>query len=321
MLQQTTVATVLRYYERFLDRFPTVVDLANASEQDVLHLWQGLGYYRRARNMHRAAQVIRDKYAGEFPRTLTEIEKLPGLGRYTARAIASFALHQPVPIVEANTRRLWCRVSAAVGDPTKAPLEEALWHLAEVVLPARSSWDFNQAAMDVGSTLCTPKEPACDSCPLASHCVAHELGQEESFPQLPPKRTKVDVQHASVVLWNGKNEVLVRQRPDDGTWAGLWEFVHVELGVGESPKTGLKRTLGPEPFRSLRWTGRTHQVRHTIMHYRVQLVCLEARIGSPAPTFPGPSRWISPSRLSTLPFSTPQRKLVAWLTTAGLPPS
>jgi A/G-specific adenine glycosylase len=319
MLQQTTVATVLNYYEKFLDRFPTVVDLADAPEQDVLHLWQGLGYYRRARNMHRAAQVIRDQYAGEFPATLSEIEKLPGLGRYTARAVASFALHQPVPIVEANTRRLWCRVSAAIGDATKAPLDDALWHLAEEVLPARSSWDFNQAAMDLGSMICTPKEPACHSCPLDRHCVAHALGQQESFPQLPPKRAKVDVQHASLILWNTKNEVLVCQRPADGTWAGLWEFVHVELDEGESPETGLKRTLDAKTFASLGWTGRTHRVRHAIMHYRVELFCLEARIGSSASKLPSPSRWISPARLHSLPFSTPQRQLVAWLLAAGLP--
>jgi A/G-specific adenine glycosylase len=313
MLQQTTVATVLNYYERFLDRFGTVVDLANAPEQDLLLLWQGLGYYRRARHMHRAAQIIRDQYAGQFPRQLHQIEKLPGLGRYTARAIASFAFHQRLPIVEANTRRLWCRFHALTGDPTKRPVEEKIWQLAQNLLPPQKSWDFNQAAMDLGSMVCTPKKPSCGICPLARYCLAHQRGQEECFPQLPAKRAKVDVRHASLLLWNRAGKILVRQRPPTGTWAGLWEFPHIELLSNESPQAGLLRIFGPRFNQPLQWTGRSHIVRHAIMHYRVELTAVEAR--APRKTLPleGINRWVTLDELSSLPFSTPQRKLSLWL--------
>ncbi|MBY0586650.1 A/G-specific adenine glycosylase [bacterium] len=318
MLQQTTVATVLGYYERFLERFPTISDLARGDEQEVLHLWQGLGYYRRARHLHRAAQFLARTNGGKFPTHLAEIEKLPGFGKYTARAVACFALHQSVPIIEANTRRLWCRVAGAEGDPTRGRLEAELWEMSAALAPKKGAWDFQQAAMDLGAMICTPRSPSCSICPLADHCEAHRLGKEEDLPQLPAKRSKVDIEHASVVLWNKRGEVLIRQRPPDGTWAGLWEFPLAELAENETPRDGIQRTVGQQVFASLRWTGRSHLVRHAIMHYRVKLTCLEATVGRQSVELPS-SEWRTVDRLRSLPWSTPQRKLLIWLEKVGPP--
>jgi A/G-specific adenine glycosylase len=320
MLQQTTVATVRSYYDRFLSRFPNLRTLADADEQEVLHLWQGLGYYRRARNMHRAARVIRDDMGGQFPTRLEEIERLPGLGKYTARAVATFALGERVPIIEANTRRLWSRVSAADGDPSKPPLAPLLWQLAEKVLPTRHPADFNQAAMDVGSMICTPKTPSCGICPLRDHCQAYALGRMEDYPQLPPRKAKVRARHCSAILWNPQNELLLRQRPADGTWAGLWEFPLAELAVGEDPLAGLGRILGERLREGITWTGRATSVRHAIMHYQVELLAREGRVGRGWRPPAGAFAWVGPGELRQYPLSTPQRRLVTWLEGVGPPP-
>lgn len=317
MLQQTTVATVLGYFDRFLERFPTIGDLASASEEAVLHLWQGLGYYRRARHLHRAAQIIVRDHGGVFPTDLDEIRKLPGLGKYTANAIACFALNQRLPIIEANTRRLWARLTAAAGNPAKPPLEPLLWELAQDVLPKKEFADFNQGAMDLGSMICTPKAPACDQCPLAEFCIAHQSGTEERFPELAPRRAFVDCEHVTVLVWDKrKSQLLVTQRPDDGPWAGLWEFPRVEKGRDEEPLLAATRAVKSFTDQKFQIRSVVMTLRHGIMHYKVTLTCYEAELLQSTPSkIRGTAeiRWVSPKDLPTLPFSSPQRRIIAWL--------
>lgn len=317
MLQQTTVATVRGYFERFLDRFPSIEDLASAPEEAVLHLWQGLGYYRRARHLHRAAQIIVRDFGGRFPTDPDEIRGLPGLGRYTANAIACFALNHRLPIIEANTRRLWTRLTAATGNPAKPPLETYLWQLAQDVLPKREFADFNQGAMDLGSMICTPKSPECDKCPLAAFCIAHQTGTETQFPQLAPRRAFVDVEHVTVLLWDKeKNQLLVTQRPDDGPWAGLWEFPRVEKRDEEDHLSAAIRAVKSFTLQEFQTRSAVMTLRHGIMHFKVTLTCYEAELLRSPPskaTVPSGIRWVSPKDLPTLPFSSPQRRIIARL--------
>lgn len=313
MLQQTTVGTVLGYFDSFLKRFPTIQALAKAPEQDVLHAWQGLGYYRRARNLQRAAQQMVRDHDGKFPADLEDLGELTGLGPYTARAVACFAFGQKVGILEANTRRLWSRVSAASGDPTRGPLEKKLWEMADRVLPATRFADFNQAVMDLGARICTPRDPKCDDCPLMNHCRARAEEEVHLYPQLPPKRAIEDVDHVSVVAWSGdRQRVIVTQRPADGPWARLWEFPRVERQPSESWSAAAKRSL-------LRFLPRFRlkeellTFQHRIMHYRVTLKCFAADAAGEqlrGDLSSGDVRWMKLDELADLPWSTPQRRLL-----------
>ncbi|RPI90021.1 MAG: A/G-specific adenine glycosylase, partial [Planctomycetaceae bacterium] len=183
MLQQTTVVAVVPYFQRFLARFPTVADLATADQHDVLQLWEGLGYYSRARNLHRAAQALVERHAGVFPRDAEQLQSLPGIGRYTAGAIASFAFDLPAPIVEANTLRLYCRLLGYEDDPRSATGQRLLWSFAEQVLPPKNPGEINQALMELGATVCTPVAPGCEECPLAELCVARARGLQVKIPR------------------------------------------------------------------------------------------------------------------------------------------
>lgn len=319
MLQQTLVATVTDYYRRFLERFPTIRALANSKLGDVLHAWQGLGYYRRARNLHQAAKAIVRDHRGKFPDSVEAIRSLPGLGRYTANAIACFAFGQRRPILEANTRRLWARVTAADTDPAKQPLHNSLWRLAETVLPKRRFDDFNQALMDIGSQVCLPTQPNCSRCPIRKCCQAFRQGNVDEYPHRPPKTALVDVDHVSVVLWNDAKQrngrrVLVAQCPPDGRWAGLWEFPRVERMKGERWIDAASRALEKVGVSSARVGRRILTHKHGVMHYRVDLRCYEA-VGGRIRKSPIPIRlrWVSLEKLSLLPFSSPQRTIVRWV--------
>ncbi len=188
MLQQTTVAAVKPYFERFLERFPDVAALAAADESDVLRLWEGLGYYSRGRNLHRAARVVVEQHDGRFPEDVTTLQSLPGIGRYTAGAIASFAFDVPAPIVEANTVRLYARLTGLDGDPRSTAGQRALWEFAEAIVPAKRAGAFNHALMDLGATVCTINEPRCHDCPVRSCCRAFADGRQAEIP--PPKRRR-----------------------------------------------------------------------------------------------------------------------------------
>jgi A/G-specific adenine glycosylase len=314
MLQQTQVATVIPYFEEFLRAFPTVNDLAGAEEQEVLRRWEGLGYYRRARDLHRAARAIVANHNGQFPKDPEVLGRLPGLGRYTRNAVLSQAFDCRLPILEANSQRVLSRLFGRTEDPRQGPARHWLWQAAEDILPARNVGAFNQALMELGALICTPSVPRCSECPLAARCVARQLGKQESIPARPAPPQTIDIQEAAIVVRRGA-EVLLVQRPSSGRWAGLWEFPHGPLVAGESHEAaasrllhqliGIHARLGPELL----------TIRHGIMHYRIALTCFEADYvgGDFQSEFYIEGRWLTLANLAAYPVSSPQRRLASFL--------
>jgi A/G-specific adenine glycosylase len=312
MLQQTQVATVQEYFARFVRTFPNIRQLAAADEIDVLRLWEGLGYYRRARQMHAAAKRIIAEHGGNFPANLAELQKLPGIGRYTAGAIASIAFGQRAPILEANTIRLLSRLIAYRGNPHSATGQAPLWRAAEEILPQKDVADFNQALMELGSLVCTPSEPKCDECPLSTVCAARAAGLQREIPPSKPRKTYTELREA-VVIVRKNGSVLVRQCSSGERWAGLWDF----------PRFGVE-SHGPlfacdeltEKVRSQ--TGITcssaaliKTMKHGVTRYRITLDCYQAayvrgRVGN---SNGAAVRWLPVGQLAGLPLSTTGRRI------------
>jgi A/G-specific adenine glycosylase len=310
MLQQTQVATVGPYFERFLEAFPTLAVLAAASEQDVLRLWEGLGYYRRARDLHRAASRLAAEQGGQVPDDPAVFGELPGVGRYILGAVLSQAYDRRLPILEANSLRVLCRFFGIQGDPRSGPAQRWLWETSRRLLPARRVGDFNQALMELGALVCTPAAPDCAACPLARHCVARRQGLQELIPVRPNPPAVEEVIESAVVVRRGRRVLLV-QRPPEGRWAGMWEFPHGPVGAGETPEaaaarllpvlTGLDADLGPELL----------TLRHGVTRFRITMICFEAdyRTGRFRSAFYPHGLWVEPQRLSDYPVSAPQRRL------------
>jgi A/G-specific adenine glycosylase len=316
MLQQTTVAAVIPYFERFLTRFPTLADLASASEQDVLRLWEGLGYYRRARDLHRAARLLAQDHSSTIPNDPEVLRQLPGFGRYTLGAVLSQAFDRRLPIVEANSLRVLCRLFGRRDDPRRGPGQRWLWQTAEEFLPQKHVGDFNQALMELGALVCTPTAPQCARCPLADDCVARRLGLQEQIPMKskPPQMTEV---HESAIVLRRGDEVFLVQRPETANrWANLWEFPHGPLTPAETHEqaaqrlilelTGMKAELGSELL----------TLRHGITRFRITMVCLEATYvsGLYRSPFYRHGEWVHPEQLVSFPVSAPQRRLARELT-------
>jgi A/G-specific adenine glycosylase len=222
MLQQTQVATVIPYYRRFLERFPDVGGLAAASLDDVLALWAGLGYYARARNLHRAARVIVEQYGGEFPRTFESVSELPGIGRSTAGAILAQAFGQRHAILDGNVRRVLARHAAIGGWPGEPRVAEKLWREADRRLPRSRLADYTQALMDLGATLCTTRAPQCARCPVAADCVALRANRVARLPAPRPVRDRPRRNAQLLLIENGRGDLLLERRPERGIWGGLW---------------------------------------------------------------------------------------------------
>jgi len=318
MLQQTTVVAVKPYFTRFLTRFPTVEALAEAPIEDVLRQWEGLGYYSRARNLHRAAQVIVQDFGGTFPDDVETLRNLPGVGRYTAGAIASFAYDIRAPIVEANTLRLYSRLLGYGGDPRSKEGQTLLWEFAEKILPARDAGAFNHAVMDLGATVCRPTAPDCPSCPLASCCQAFADGTQDSIPQRAKRPELTDVIDATVVVRSG-DRVLIRRRGPDERWAGLWDFPRLTLeGASSGDETLLHRAargaltdwLKEQTRLSVRDWEHVADIRHGVTRYRIRLLCFQAQAVS-AKTLPEADdlRWVTAAELEQTPLSMTGRKL------------
>ena len=318
MLQQTQVATVIPYFERFVASFPTVESLSAADEHAVLRHWEGLGYYRRARQMHRAARVVVQDHGGQFPRTLEAIQQLPGIGRYTAGAIASIAFDLPAPILEANTVRLLSRLAAFRDDPASGQGKKLLWQLAVDVLPDRSCGAFNQALMELGSQICTPRKPACDRCPISSLCAARTSGLEDSIPLLRAKPPSEAVREAAVVLWRG-GRVLLRKRQPPERWAGLWDFVRFPLSArgGKPLELELLEKIAAHSGLRCDVPQRITTLKHGVTRFRITLDCYRARArGTRAKGDTATWQWVRPDKLDQLALSTTGRKLARLLTAA-----
>lgn len=267
MLQQTQVATVIPYFERFLERFPTVADLAAAEQDEVLHLWTGLGYYARARNLHKAAKHIVDHHQGQFPTTLEEVMALPGVGRSTAGAVLSLSLKQHHPILDGNVKRTLARCYAVEGWPGKKPVENRLWEIAEANTPAAGVERYNQAMMDMGAMICTRSKPKCELCPVAHLCQAKVQGRQADFPGKKPKKTLPEKQAWFAILQHGE-QVWLEKRPPAGIWGGLWCFPQHdsdELNEIVDQRLGQQTTL-------ISASEQLHAFRHTFSHYHLDIV-------------------------------------------------
>jgi A/G-specific adenine glycosylase len=310
MLQQTQVATVIPYFERFLAAFPTVADLAAASEQDVLKMWEGLGYYRRARNLHCAAQLIVSEHGGQIPREPEALRRLPGIGRYMLGAILSQAFECRLPILEANSQRLLCRLLGVRDDPRAGAARNQLWQAAEDLLPTRRIGEFNQALMELGALVCTAGKPNCRACPLTRLCRAHQLGIQDQIP--PPTRQPdpVHVHEAAVIVRRDEHILLVR-RPSEGRWAGLWEFPHAPVQAQEPYEEAAERLLRELTGVEAQIGAELLTLRHSVTHHHITLVCLDASYqrGRFRSTFYPQCKWLKPADVARYPVSAPQRRL------------
>jgi A/G-specific adenine glycosylase len=293
MLQQTQVERVKEYFARFLARFPTVASLARAPERDVLRLWEGLGYYRRARQLHAAAKRIVTDHGGMFPGTAAELRQLPGIGRYTAGAIASIAFGAREPILEANSRRVFARL---VGHdaPVGGSGDEPLWQVAAACVPIRDPGTFNQAVMDLGALICTPSEPRCDRCPLAGLCVARVTNCTATIPATGPRRPPTLLRETALVVRVG-DRVVVERRVAGSWWEGLWDFPLA--APGEKIARGDRRL---------------ESIAYTVTHHRITRRVIERRISQP-PTRRQNCRLIAIADLGRLAMTAPGRRIARLL--------
>jgi A/G-specific adenine glycosylase len=271
MLQQTQVATVIPYYERFMERFPDIRSLAQAAPDQVLHYWSGLGYYARARHLHAAAQQIVAEFNGRFPETFAAVVSLPGVGRSTAGAVLSLACGQYYPILDGNVKRVLTRYHAVAGWPGRSGIQKQLWVLAEQHTPERQTAAYTQAIMDLGATVCTRARPRCDACPVSDGCSAHATGKETDFPSPRPARVLPVRSVCMLMLCNADDEVLLEQRPPAGIWGGLWSFP--EFPAAEGITDSCVESLGITVREAETWP----PVRHTFSHFHLDITPVYAR--------------------------------------------
>jgi A/G-specific adenine glycosylase len=331
MLQQTTVAAVVPFFERFIARFPTVNTLASASEHEVLRLWEGLGYYSRGRNLRLAAQQIVAEHGGTIPQELAELVLLPGIGRYTAGAIASLAYDRPAPIVEANTLRVYARLLAFAGDVHATVGRNAIWNFAERAVPRRSAGAFNQALMDLGATVCTPVEPHCAECPVRSCCQAFRDGVQRDIPR-PRVRPETTYVSEGMIAVRREGRYLLRRSPPGERWAGLWEFLRIRLNADTSRGNGeegyrnrvksgtsthvlsartrerMERAVAELCGLTIDTEREAFEFHHTVTRFRIRLLCTIADARGGAMKTTGNFRWTAPADFHRLALSMPARK-------------
>ena len=276
MLQQTQVATVIPYFERFMQRFPTLAQLADAPLDEVLALWSGLGYYARARNLHRAAQQVRDEHNGEFPLGFDAVQALPGIGRSTAGAILSLARDQHHAILDGNVKRVLARYFAVAGWPGEAAVQQRLWQHSEQLTPKQRAADFNQAMMDLGAGVCTRSRPRCDGCPLSEGCMALAEDAIASYPGKKPKKNLPVKSTQMLLLSNAQGELLLQKRPPSGIWGGLLSLPEVPLG--QAPRAWCKNQLGLVVQEQERWA----VLRHTFSHFHLDITPVLLTMNTPA---------------------------------------
>lgn len=311
MLQQTTVGVVSRRFPEFIARFPTVTALASADEQDVLKAWEGLGYYSRARNLHRAAKVLAKHVT--LPDDPAVWADLPGIGRYILGAVLSQAFDRRLPIVEANTKRVLCRLAAETGDVKSAAVQARLWQRAADIVPKNRAGDFNQAMMELGALVCTPRQPRCGECPVRRDCKAFALGIQDDLPRASPKPTLVHSREVCLVV-RRRGRVLLMRRPAGGRWANMWEFPHAVLTPEESPDDGGRRLIASMDLNASIVRER-EVVHYGVTRFRMAMTCLDA-VASRAGFSTGyyeEGRWLTPVEVSARPVSTPHRRLAASL--------
>ena len=317
MLQQTQVKTVIPYYLRWLAQFPTIEQLAKADLQQVLKAWEGLGYYTRARNLHRAAQEVLQHHGGVFPTELEDVLALPGIGRTTAGGILSAAFNQPVAILDGNVKRVLARLVALPVPQAKATNQ--LWELSETLLDREHPKDFNQALMDLGATLCTPKHPNCPSCPWIPYCQAYNLGMQS---QLPMRETSSPLPHKAIgvaVIWNEQGQILIDRRRPEGLLGGLWEFPGGKIEPGETVEECIKREIQEELGIDIAVGDRLITIDHAYSHFRVTLTVHHCRhlAGVPQPIESDEIRWVTLDEIDQFPFPKANTQIIAALRNQG----
>ncbi len=315
MLQQTQAKTVIPYWERWMEALPNLAALAKAQPGKIHKLWEGLGYYTRVRNLQKAARIIQKDYSGRFPQRFDDVLALPGIGRYTAGAICSIAFNQPTPVLDGNVTRVLTRLFGIDGDPRQRQTNARLWELAALLVQiaagqgrpdqSRSCSHLNQALMELGARVCTPRQPTCDLCPVALHCQAAKHGRVEQLPALGPRQVATPKRFAAFVVQNG-SRFLVRQRPAGTLNAYLWEFPNAEVALRRpSLREAARQALGCMPPNLTPFCS----IRHTITHYRITLTVLHAQFGTAPPSIAG-ARWLTPARMRRLPFTGAHKKIL-----------
>jgi A/G-specific adenine glycosylase len=311
MLQQTRVETVIPYFQRWMQRFPDVEALAQASLQEVLSVWEGLGYYSRARNLHKAAQLIVNQYGGRLPDEARALRSLPGIGDYTAGAIASIAFGRDAPALDGNIRRVLARLDN-MSEPARSPTgERRLWELAARLLPAGRAGDFNQALMDLGATLCTPQAPDCQSCPLSTDCAAYQLGRQEQLPVIA-HRAAIPHHTVTAAVIQRDGQVLITQRPSNGLLGSLWEFPGGKVEPNEDLAACLQREIKEELEVEIRVGEPFGEYRHAYTHFRVTLHAFLCQLcgGSPPKAVQVQDlRWVKAEELADYPMGKIDRQI------------
>lgn len=315
MLQQTTVAAVVPYFERFVAALPDVRALAAADEQRVLKLWEGLGYYRRARHLHAAAKALVADHGDELPDDPEVWAALPGVGRYILGAVLSQAFDRRLPIVEANSLRVLSRLFGFRGDPRAGEGKAWVWSSAEAVLPAKRCGDFNQSLMELGALVCTPTAPECGKCPVAANCEAKRLGLQE---QIPPKKAQPAitlVNEVGVVVRNGGKLLLCQRPASAGRWQNMWEVPHAPRADDEDVGAAAARVAKELTGFDVEAGSEVLTIKHGVTRYAITLVCVEAALagGTFEPGAYVRGEWVTPADLAEYPVSSPQRKLMTAL--------
>jgi A/G-specific adenine glycosylase len=315
MLQQTQVETVKPYFARFLAAYPSVHDLAAAPLDDVLKLWEGLGYYSRARNLHRAAQTIAREHDGVFPQTVDDLLRLPGIGRYTAGAIASIAFGVAAPVLDGNVIRVFARLTDLDADVTQPAIKEQLWSQAAQWLDTARPGDYNQALMELGRVVCRPRSPACGDCPIRAHCLAYARGTQN---QRPVKASKAPTPHYDVtagLIWNDAGQILIAQRPLEGLLGGLWEFPGGKVEAGETLPQCLQRELREELAIEVEVGELFCVVHHAFTHFRITLHSFSCRhtAGEPQALGVHAWAWVTPAELARYSFGKADREVIKQL--------
>ena len=320
MLQQTRVDTVIPYYHRFLQAFPTIESLAAAPLEDVLKLWEGLGYYSRARNLHRAAQVIVDEYGGSLPADVETLRKLPGIGRYTAGAIASISFGVAAPALDGNVMRLFARLLDMPDDITQPATRNKLWRIAEQWLPAHAPGDFNQALMELGQQICRPRNPLCPRCPIQFSCRARMAGAQNERPLRSKRSPTPHYDVTAGLIRDERNRLLIARRPLDGLLGGLWEFPGGKVEANEPLVDCLKRELREELAIAVEVGALFAVVDHAFTHFKITLHAFECRYHGALPPHDKPQAigvmdwaWVTEAQLPKYSFGKADRVVIAEL--------
>ncbi len=321
MLQQTRVDQAMPYYQRFVERFPTVSDLAAADQHDVLMLWEGLGYYSRGRNLHKAAQTVAHEFGGRFPDTHEGLLALPGVGAYTAAAVASIAYGQPHAVVDGNVIRVISRLIGLTDDVRKTASLQAIRQAAQDLIDPANPGDFNQALMELGSLVCTPRNPDCRACPWSGPCQAYRTVQTDVIPY---KAKKAPVPHHDIaigIVEDGQGRLLIARRREDAMLGGLWEFPGGKLEAGETLEQAVVREMEEEMGIHVAVVAPFLQIKHAYSHFKITLHSFRCRwVAGEAKALSGTElRWVHPRELTDFPFPKANRKLTEALMEAGGP--